>query len=202
MSGLDLLISIFLLSSALTGYRRGIFREVLATALWLPTLFGIGFVITHSITLSEGVNTENLNLLWTIIALYLMGVITIWAIDHGFIQPHFKGNLQSTSRLFYKLCGLGLALLRSWWILIAGLALYMAYVSMPDDDLQDHGYYMPHLSPSAQNLSTWLQEQGYIQREEMVYTDEVYTYQSEADEAKELLKNSFTNSWTNPESVE
>lgn len=193
MSALDSLIAIFLISSAFTGYRRGIFREVLATTLWVPTLIAIGVIITHSLTGDGETNTGSL--LWSLAALYLMAVIVIWGIDAAFIQPHFKGALQGGSRLFYKLTGLALAVLRSWWILIAGIAIYSAYMSEPDEDLAHHGLFMPHLVGPATDLRDWLETEGYIQHERVVYTDEVFTYQSEIDDAKESLKNSFTQKW-------
>lgn len=195
MSFLDTLITIFLLASALTGYRRGIFREVLITSLWAPTLFAIGFVITRSITAEGSINQQSFSLLTTIACLYLLGTLTVWAIDIAFVQPRFKGNLQSASRLFYKLTGLALALGRSWLILITGIALYSAYISAPDEDIAAHGLYMPHLSQPAADLRNWLEEKGHIQHEQVVYTDEVYTFQSEVDDAKESLKNTFTQKW-------
>lgn len=194
MSVLDTLITIFLLASAMTGYRRGIFREILVTSLWVPTLFAIGFIIVHSIS-ADGVNSANLNLLFSLGGLYLLAVITVWGIDAAFIQPHFKGSLQSASRLFYKATGLILALLRAWLILVVGIALYSAYVNEPDEDIATHGLYMPYLAPDASRLRNWLEEEGYINHEQVIYTDEVYTYQSEVDDAKQSLKNSFTQKW-------
>lgn len=196
MSALDSLITIFLLATAFSGWRRGIFREILVSSLWVPTLFGIGFVITHSVTVEGELDTQNLSLLWTIASLYLMGVIVIWGIDLAFVQPRFKGALQGSARHLYKFTGMILALLRSWYILMAGLALYITYVDTLDDDLARHGLYLPHLVEPATDLSDWLQNEDYIQHEHVEYTDEVYTYQSEVDRTKGLLKDSFLNRYS------
>jgi hypothetical protein len=90
---------------------------------------------------------------------------------------------------------LALALTRAWLLLVVGIALYSAYVNEPDEDIATHGLYMPYLAPNASDLRNWLEENGYINHEQVIYTDEVYTYQSEVDDAKESLKNSFTQKW-------
>lgn len=195
MSGLDALITLFLLSSALTGYRRGIFREVLISGLWLPTLLAIGYVITQTIT-PDGINAENTSILWTLASFYLLAALVIWVLDLGLVQPYFKGSLQGTARLISKLMGMLLALLRSWWVIVLGLGLYAAFQAEPDPELMRHGNYLPYMQSSAQKLKTWLEDSGYIQHEMVIYSDEAFTYQSEVDEAKDLLKDAFTSPWT------
>lgn len=195
MSFLDTLITIFLLASGLSGYRRGVFREVLVTALWLPTLAAIGLVVTHSFADDGTMQTQNLSLLFNLSSLYFLGVVMVWSIDKAFIQPRFSGTLQGGNRVFYKLFGLVVGLGRGWWLLVVGLALYSAYVIRPDDGMARHGLYMPHLTPSAINVQNWLENSGAIQHDVVIYTDEAYSYQSDVDEAKEMLKNSFTQKW-------
>jgi len=189
MSSIDLLLTSFILGAAFNGYRRGVIREGLVLAMWLPIyVVSIILIFTAYAPTTQVGNNQSIamnDVLWTLAFLFFMGNIFIYLINKTLIMPWLYQHRLLKTEFFLKILGFGLGGMRFVLVFFATLMVYdifvspLQYVKLPNSAILHEAY------ENSKPLKRWLIEEGYLDIEIPLYDQEV---EFEKQKKQQLLK--------------
>lgn len=189
MSSIDLLLTAFILGAAFNGYRRGVIREGLILAMWLP-IYVVSIILiftTYAPTTQVG-NNQSIamnDVLWALAFLFFMGNVFVYLINKTLILPWLYQHRLLNTEFFLKTLGFGLGGLRFVLVFFATLMVYDIFVSplhftkLPKSTLLNEAY------ATSKPVKRWLIEEGYLDIEIPLYDKDV---ESEKQQKQQLLK--------------
>ena len=127
MTALTALLGLYGLAATLTGWRRGICREVIVTTLWLPAMAAVvvgGVQFSH-----DQAGLSDLAILKPLLGWYMAAVVVIWLVDISVIQPQLQRWWGPGWSGFGGLLGAVMGAARAVATVLLGMVLYSVYVS-------------------------------------------------------------------------
>ena len=189
MTGIDLLLIAFTLGAAFNGYRRGVIREGLILAMWLPIyVVAIILVFTSYAPQSTIANNQSIamnDVLWTLAAIFLMGNVFVYLINKTLIQPWLYQRRLLNTESTLKILGFVLGGFRFVAVFFATLLVYDIFVSPLAFQKLPDSQYLKEAYKTSQPVKRWLIEEGYLDMEIQVYDKGI---EDEKVRKKNLLK--------------
>ena len=189
MTSIDLLLIAFTLGAASNGYRRGVIREGLILAMWLPIyIVAIILVFTTYAPQTAVENNQSLamnDVLWTLGSIFLLGNVFVYLINKTLIQPWLYQRRLLNTESTLKILGFVLGGFRFVAVFFATLMVYDIFVSPLAFQKLPDSQYIKEAYETSKPVKRWLIEEGYLDVEIQVYEARV---EEEKNKKQQLLR--------------
>lgn len=189
MTSIDLLLIAFTFGAASNGYRRGVIREGLILAMWLPIyIVAIILVFTSYAPQTAVANNQSIamnDVLWTLGTIFLLGNVFVYLINKTLIQPWLYQRRLLNTESTLKILGFVLGGFRFVAVFFVTLLVYDIFVSPLAFQKLPDSQYIQEAYETSKPVKRWLIEEGYLDVEIQVYDKSV---EEEKMKKKQLLK--------------
>ena len=196
MTNVDILLSLVLCGALLNGLRRGLFREGLIFVMWVPVyvLSIITLVAVHGSGAATApadaavATSPAYDAFYTLGGLYMVGAITVWAIDRTVVRPYLNQRHHGLLKFVNATGGAVVGTIRLYLLLLIILVVYGSYVRpIQSTDLPQSVILEQALTDSVP-VEDFLRSMGWIKQEKVLYDREDEIRQQQQDKLQGQFK--------------
>jgi len=166
----EMLIYLMLIGGAISGWRKGFFREVLVFCCWVPAIYAIVTIMIRNFDPTSGIDGESQATIKLIMALFAASWVVVALSDAFILKPMLK-DMADKSLVFVNSIGGSLfATTRVFALLVVGMAMYDIYVKPINDVASIHQSSILRTAKyMAADFVAYLRDNGHISSEQTLY---------------------------------